>query len=439
MRDIALTGTLALLLALVVAHPFAGVLLWNWISFMNPHRLVWGAAAEFPWAAIVFAATLLGCVLAGELRLPPLNTITLLLLALMVGFTTTSIVALGDPVAVWDKWERVMKVLLGLLLTAALLTNRRRIHALIWVMVISLGYYGVRGGIFAIANGGNYRVWGPPQTMITDNNHLAAALLISLPLMNYLRLQSAHRLVRHGLALAMGLTLLATVASYSRGALLGLAAVMAMLWLRSQRKLLTGAVLAASLAAVITFMPGGWTERMNSISSYQEDASASERLVLWSISWRLALDRPLVGSGFTGPYNRAVVDTVEPGGPARAVHSIWFELLGEHGFPTFLVWVGLTVAGMLNAMHLMRSTQGRPDLAWAHDLGRMSQVAIVAYAVSGTFLSLSYWDYYWTLLVVIASTQSVVQAMVRGAVTVPLPAAWRARSRQSALAAGASP
>ena len=282
-------------------------------------------------------------------------------------------------------------------------------------------------------------MWGPPQTMITDNNHLAAALLISLPLMNYLRLQSAHRLVRHGLALAMGLTLLATVASYSRGALLGLAAVMAMLWLRSQRKLLTGAVLAASLAAVITFMPGGWTERMNSISSYQEDASASERLVLWSISWRLALDRPLVGSGFTGPYNRAVVDTVEPGGPARAVHSIWFELLGEHGFPTFLVWVGLTVAGMLNAMHLMRSTQGRPDLAWAHDLGRMSQVAIVAYAVSGTFLSLSYWDYYWTLLVVLASTQSVVQAMVRGAVTVPLPAAWRARSRQSALAAGASP
>ena len=408
MRDAAFMATMALLLVLVVMRPFVGVLLWSWISFMNPHRLIWGPASELPWAAAVFAATLLGCLVAGEPKRLPWNATIALLLGLMLCFTGTSFAALGDPVAVWDKWERVMKVLLGLMVTAALLTERRRIHALVWVMVISLGYYGVRGGLFAIVNGGNFRVWGPPQTMIQDNNHLAAALLVSLPLMNWLRMQSAHRAVRIGLAVAMGLTLLAVVASWSRGALLGLAAVAVVLWLRSSGKAVMGMVLVVALGGAITFMPPAWMERMNSITSYQEDGSATERLVLWGISWRLALSRPLVGSGFTGPYSRVAVDTVEPGGPARAVHSIWFELLGEQGFPGFVLWVGLSLMGVWHAMRVAHLTRGRPELAWAHDLGRMAQVSIVAYLVAGTFLSLSYWDYYWTLLVLLAATHGLV-------------------------------
>lgn len=421
MRDAALIATLGALLAAVLAQPFIGVLLWNWIAFMNPHRLAYGLASELPWAVMVLAATLLGCLMAGELRLPPLGATTLLFVALLLCFTATSFVALGEPAAVWEKWERSVKILLGLLLTAAMLTTRRRLHALVWVMVISLGYYGVRGGIFALVTGGSYRVWGPPQTMITDNNHLAAALLISLPLMNYLRLQSAHRVVRIGLGIAMGLTLLAVVASYSRGALLGLGAVLFVLWLMSARKVLLGTGLALCLTGVVAFMPGGWSERMGGISSYQSDDSASERLVLWGISWRLALDRPLVGSGFTGPYTRAVVDRVAPGGPARAVHSIWFELLGEHGFPTFLIWAALSGVGVVQSWGLMRLARGRAELAWAGDLGRMGLVAIAAYLVSGSFLSLSYWDFYWTLLVVLAGAQALA---LRARIVAPVQG-WR--------------
>jgi probable O-glycosylation ligase (exosortase A-associated) len=239
-----------------------------------------------------------------------------------------------------------------------------------------------------------------------------------------------------GLLAAMVLTLLATVGSYSRGALLGLVAVALMMWLRSQQKIVSGVILAVGLAGAITFMPAEWTGRMEGITAYQEDASATDRLVLWEISAKLAAARPLTGSGFTGPYNRAVVDTVAPGGPARAVHSIWFELLGEHGFPTFFVWVGLTVAGLLSAMRLVRITRGRDDLRWAHDLGRMGQVSIVAYMVSGTFLSLSYWDFYWTLLAAIGAALVLAKRALAeapattGTSILPLPVmgGWRQRT-----------
>ena len=428
MRDAVFILLMLGLLPLAVYRPFAGVLLWCWISFMNPHRLMFGIAVDLPWALAVFAATVIGVLMSGEFRKPRTDALTWLLLALLVCVTVTSATALGVPADVWAKHDSVMKVILGLLLTSALLTDRRRIHALVWAMVIAIGYYGVRGGIFAVVTGGNYRVWGPPQTMITDNNHLAAAMLVTLPLMNYLRLQSRHHVVRIGLAVVMGLTLLAVVGSYSRGALLGLCAVAGLMWWRSHAKVISAVLLSVALAGAVTFMPPQWGARMNTIGEYEADASASERLVLWGISWKLALDRPLLGSGFTGPYTREVVDRVAPEGPARAVHSIWFELLGEQGFVTFAVWLSMTLTAAYWSHRLMRATRGVAELAWAHDLGRMAQVSLVAYLVSGTFLSLSYWDFYWTLLVVIGATWTLARRAV--AVEVRRP------QRPAALAPG---
>jgi len=424
LRDIVFTAVMIGLLPLAVARPFIGVLLWSWISFMNPHREIWGPASHLPWAAIVFGATALGCLVAREPRRFESNAVTLLLLLLMACFTLTSATALGSPALVWSKWDGVFKALLMLLLTAALLTDRQRIHAMVWMMAIAIGFYGVKGGLFTVLNGGSNRVYGPPESMIFDNNHMATAMLVSLPLMNYLRLQSRHRLVRWGLVAAMVLTLFATVGSYSRGALLGCAAVALVLWWRSRHKLIGGAVIAAALVSAITFMPQQWVDRMNTLSTYEEDASAMTRLELWETSLKLALSRPLLGTGFTGPYQRAVVDRVDPSAPARAVHSIWFELLAEHGFPTFFAWVGLTLAGLAYALRLPRLVRGRPELAWAGDLGSMVQVCIVAYAVGGSFLSLSYWDYYWTILAVVAAAHALVLRSLRQEAPASAPA-WR--------------
>jgi probable O-glycosylation ligase (exosortase A-associated) len=190
--------------------------------------------------------------------------------------------------------------------------------------------------------------------------------------------------------------------------MLGRGAGAVVLALGSRRKLAATLVIVAGVAAGIAFMPEKWSDRASTIQTYEQDESAAGRLVLWGISLKLALDRPLVGSGFMGPYTREVVDRVDPEGPARAVHSIWFELLGEHGVPTFVVWVGLTLAGAYYAARLRRLTRDRPDLAWAGDLGRMAQASIAAYLVAGSFLSLSYWDFYWTLLVVVGASHALV-------------------------------
>ncbi len=40
-------------LPLILSRPFLGVLMWSWLSYLNPHKLSWGFAREFPFARLV--------------------------------------------------------------------------------------------------------------------------------------------------------------------------------------------------------------------------------------------------------------------------------------------------------------------------------------------------------------------------------------------------
>lgn len=411
MRSIALFLELLVLLPIVLVRPFVGVLIWSWISFMNPHRLVFGGlGGDMPWAMITFFLTLTGCVLAREPKRFPVNALTVLIGLFLILITLTSLVALAPVEKVWDKWQNVFKVFLFLLVTAALLNGRDRIHALIWVMAISLAFFGIKGGGFTLLGGGANLVYGPADTMISDNNHLATALLVSMPLMNYLRLESKHAIIRYGFILAMILTLFAVVGSYSRGALVALLAVAGYFWLKSSKKLISGPLIALAVLMSLTFMPAHWTDRMQTIENYQADASAMARLEVWHTAWLMATSRPLTGAGFFATYSQPVVERFLPGAGTRAVHSIWLEVLAEHGFPTFFVWVGMIIAGAVYARRVVKLAAGVPGLEWCVNLAKMSQVSMIAYVTGGSFLSLCYWDYFFTLLVAVSAVYQHVTA-----------------------------
>src|SRR5271156_3523264 len=164
MRSLLLLMEFSCLIPIALARPFVGVLMWSWVSFMNPHQLAWGFVSTAPWAQIIFAATMFGCLVAREPKRFPLSPLTLLIIAFMVLISITSLTAMASSDLVFEKWSTVSKVCLFLLVTAALLTSKTRIHALLWMMVISLGYYGTKGGLFSLLHGGSYKVEGPPLT-----------------------------------------------------------------------------------------------------------------------------------------------------------------------------------------------------------------------------------------------------------------------------------
>lgn len=231
-------------LPFILRKPFFGVLVWTWLSLMNPHRMGWSFATDMPFAQIVAIVLLASLLLSKEAKQIPWLTLTRLLALWWVWLLITTFFALNQASA-WEQWDKVWRIMLMTFVTLLILNSRERLEALAWVIVISLGIYGVKGGIFTIATGGGYHVQGPAGTFISGNNEIGLALIMTVPLMRYLQLRATGKLVRYGMIAAIGLTVVAILGTQSRGALVGLAAMVLYLAMKSRKR--TGAAGRADL------------------------------------------------------------------------------------------------------------------------------------------------------------------------------------------------
>ncbi len=132
---------------------------------MNPHKQAWGFAQNFPFALIVAIVIILAFMFSREKKEMIWTRETVLLLIFVGWMFTTTIFSLYPQFA-WEQWDKVWKIQLMVFLTAMIIKERQHLHWMIWVIALSLGYYGVKGGIFTIAHGGAYRVQGPEQTFL---------------------------------------------------------------------------------------------------------------------------------------------------------------------------------------------------------------------------------------------------------------------------------
>ena len=103
------------------------------------------------------------------------------------------------PDLAWEQWGKVWKIMLMIYVTLMLINTRQKLDWLVWVIVLSLGLYGVKGGIFTILTGGAFRVQGPLGSFISGNNEMGLALIMIIPLMRYLQLQTKNFWIRQWL------------------------------------------------------------------------------------------------------------------------------------------------------------------------------------------------------------------------------------------------
>jgi probable O-glycosylation ligase (exosortase A-associated) len=359
------------------------------------------------WIAV---ATLIGIAFSQEPKRLPITPVTMALLALVLWMNVSTVFAI-DTAASLLTWERVMKIQLMLFVTIYLLHTKQHVQILIWLIAGSVAYFGIKGGLFTLRMGGEHRVYGPPNSFIGDNNAMALALVMTVPLLRYLHLQAKDRWLRWGLLASMVLCGFAILGSQSRGALLAVIAMLAFLWLKGRNKVVAALVLVLLVPFAIAFMPETWFERMRSIEHYEQDNSASARLKTWGMTLNLAADRPIVGGGFE-IYTPEVFARYAPAATPRSAHSIYFQMLGEHGYVGLFLFLLLWLLVWRHASWIIRYSRGRDGYQWASDLAGMIQVSLVGYAVGGAFLNLAYYDVPYNLLAAIVLTRVLIAKAV---------------------------
>lgn len=404
MRDFFVLGVFMGALPFALRHTWIGVLLWTWISIMNPHKLAFGFAYDAPFAAVAAGVTLLSMLVSRDKLSMPSSPVVKTLIAFVIWMCVTTAFSFF-PALSWEQLSKVLKIQLMTIVALLALKERKHIEWFIWVNVISIGFYGFKGGLFTIANGGGGRVSGPAGGFIEGNNELAVALVMIIPLMNFLRLHTSRFWIRHGLMAVMLLSAVAALGTQSRGALLAVSAMGLMMWFRSARKVVTGIFVGGASMVLFAFMPSSWEARMSTIENFQNDNSAMGRIEAWKMTINLA-NRQFFGGGFE-IYRPDIYALFAPDSlHQQGAHSIYFSVLGEHGYLGLILFLGMWALAFRVANQIRREATQHQETLWLHSLASMCQVSLVGYLVGGAFLSLAYFDLPYNILVVLVVSMS---------------------------------
>ncbi len=408
LRDLALFLFIFGSLPFVFKRPYVGILVCAWLGYMNPHRYSWGPAFSFQFVALVAAVTILGFLLSPEKKELPKDIIVPLLFIFLAWVTLTTFTAL-NPVGARIEWERFFKIQILNFLALYLFQSRQRINFLVAVIVASIGFYAFKGGIFTIQTGGIYMVGGPVRSFISGNTEIGFASTVILPLMFYLWLIAERQWLKKFLFIAMILSTIGIIGTQSRGAFLAFGVLCGYFWWVSRRKFVVMLVLLCALPLLFSVMPDSYFERMDTIQTYEEDASAMGRVNAWKFAFNLANDRPLLGGG-ANAFTHELFSRYAPE-PERVhdAHSIYFEILGEQGYPGLILFSAILFFSFRNCAVVKKKTRDVLDLKWAFDLSRMLQASFVAYAVGGAFLGLAYFDLLYHLIALTVLLRVVVE------------------------------
>ncbi len=324
----------------------------------------------------------------------------------------------GGAVAVFT--DLFVKVIVVFALMVNTLTTRARLQRFTNVVVLGTSYIAVRT-VFDYLRGVNLvegdRATGAVGGLFGNPNDMALNMVAFLPLAIIVALGRGQLALRAVMLVGMPAIAAAIVFSKSRGGMVGMVAMLAVLLfqLRRVRPGIAAMVIAASIATV-PMLPDSFTDRMSSIFNPEEDPTGSReaRKRLLREGWQAFLENPLFGLG-AGQFQN-----YNPDGRAEAwreTHNAVLQVASELGIVGVLVFtivVGTGFAAAFQAKAALRRARGRHRVR-GPDPGRAGREPLELYAaamaasltgwlVAAMFASVAY---YWTFYIVLGLATSL--------------------------------
>ena len=446
MRDLLLLALLPIMLYTMAQRPFIAVGMWLWTALFFPNGWVYGIAGALRYN-LVFAAVAIISYLAWKhkpkVQLTGLGVTVLLFFVWTIGSTVT---AIGNQAVSWDIWSRFAKVVALFVFVILVVKDKLHLDFMLWCAVLSVGFYANLESLKFLVSGGGHNIVGMSGHVLGDRNDLSLAFVMVLPICYYLWIEYGKQSRLVGLALlgTMAMLVIGVIGTQSRGGFVALLMLGCYMFLKSDRKILMGILIIALVFGMSFVVSSEWTERIDTIAVADEDASFMGRVVAWKLSFILAMQHPFFGGGFKSLENLSVwadlsrdffsypwfyTGTSLPNPAlARAAHSVYFQVLGDHGFVGLALYLTCQVSAFLKAGSISRKARKIGAPAWLPLAATMLQLSVFAFTVGGAALSLAYFDLTFAIfgLIVVLETRML-------AALVPVPAsAVQPRHRMAA-------
>lgn len=430
LRDLAILGFLLWLLAMGLRRPWMLTFAYLYVDLLQPQRIGFGLLNDAP-ISFIFALLAVAAFFFERKKSLRFGAIQALMVAFILWFTLTTQWAILPDSRLWDKWDASWKSVGFAAFIPFVLVTRRRIEAVVALIVLAVGLVASNAAIKTLLGGGGYGT----LSMIVETNKgiyessVASTLAVTIvPLAFYLARYShllpkarLFQLLPWGIAFSAALV---TIGSEARTGFVCLAALAGMMFWASRRKIAFAFAGLALAIVALPFLPQNFIDRMKTIGTYQQDTSASARTEVWKWTLQFVKEHPF-GGGFQvfrinsieinipqyAPDGVTLIGTRTKEQRARAFHSAYFEVLGEHGYLGFGIWLSIL---LLTQWQLHRVRQRfrnlTPEDAWIPALARAVAQSIAVYMVGALFTGIAFQTSLYTFIAVSVSLIHYVEA-----------------------------
>jgi putative inorganic carbon (HCO3(-)) transporter len=389
-----------------VIAPFVMTLGYIWVDTFRPQEVAWIILNQLPVALIMGGGAVLSYFVLDRRSPPPLMLPSVLQVMMALWMTVTLLWA-EVPDRAWVKWDWAFKSVAFAAFVPLVIRSRLQIEAFAQIYVFALAANFVPFGLKVLISGGGYGnnlgLQGG-NSGLAEGGYLSTICLMAAPLALYLGKhgQLIPRLPMMNVLYAgvAGLAVATAIGTYERSALIGLLFLGVYMFIRSRRKFMYVILGSCVAIAIVVGTAASWNDRIASIGEYRTEGSALTRILVWQWTLGYVAEHPFGGSLEAYAINAIIMppDASNPGGWiqfGRAFHSIYFEVLGELGWPGLFMFLLCASSSMLSLLRLSRKCRKNPDLVWVADMSDAVQSGLLVFLTAGAFVGLAYQPPFW--------------------------------------------
>lgn len=417
MRDALLMVIVAIITVMAVFGPRYGLMGYLWFSIFRPDILAFSPGRPYSMILAVVTA-------ASALRALPrvMELMSNPFIWIFLGYHAWS----GLSVLMAQNMRLCFPHYTFFVTTGAIVTlipllirTREHFRLLMQVLAGSIGVLGAKLGLYGILAGGVKFVQGYGG-FLNDNNLLALALVMGVPLLWYALLQTDFLPLKVLFGFMLFTSLAGIVMCHSRGGILSIAIVMTLMAWNSKHRA------AAFVLMGLLALPGAYlvrdslTSRMATLSSVEEDESAMGRLAFWKAAIRVSRDYPIFGVGFGSDNYREVSASYIEGSFSSGglvVHNTYLQMLADSGYPALLLYCALlfgSIFWLKRHSKAVKDTDSE-EAGWCEAL----RISLIGFSFGSFFLSRVTYDFSYILLLTAATIYQMRLQVVSGVLAVP--------------------
>lgn len=381
-----------------------------WIAYFRPESWAWSDIfASLNLSYFAGAYLVVRSILSGtSFRIDWRSALLVLFLAQSLISTIFGI----DPAYSFTYWYDFAKTIVVSYILTLLIRTQSDLRLVLIVISVSLGFEAVKQGwAQMILNPGAPNHNSVP--FLGDNNLVAVGMAMLIPIIAALA-NTSSGWVKRGFQFANVGVVYRALSTYSRGGFLSVLAVGGLGTLRSPHRARTIAALVVVTALVLPVLPQEFWDRMGTITAPAEerDSSQQSRLHFWRVAIAMADDRPLLGVGHSA-YSRAYNGYDWTEGKFltnRAVHSAWFGVLAELGYPGLILFIAIILSSLYSCRRVRKAAERGEVPQGIAPYAVALESSLVAFIVGGSFVSFHYCEMLWHFFALTIALERVAVA-----------------------------